>query len=116
MLTAGANYVHGIDFRTTELRKHRDAARALALVAAREKAEAMAATLNVPLGAPQNIQEGYSGWWSPYTSWWGQRSGGMMTQNSVQYSDGRGAASEDALSPGQISVSANVSVTFELRR
>ena len=42
VLTAGANYVHGIDFRTTELRKHRDAARAMALTAAREKADAMA--------------------------------------------------------------------------
>lgn len=71
VLTAGANYVHGIDFRTTELRKHRDAARALALIAAREKAGAMAGTLNVTLGAPVTIQEGYSGWWSPYTSWGG---------------------------------------------
>ena len=29
-LQEGANYVHGIEFRTTELRKHRDAVRALA--------------------------------------------------------------------------------------
>lgn len=77
VLTAGANYVHGIDFRTTDLRKHRDAARAMALTAAREKAEAMAATLNVSLGAPVTIHEGHSGWWSPYSSWWGTR-GGMM--------------------------------------
>jgi len=27
VLQAGVNYVHGIDFRTTELRKHRDEAR-----------------------------------------------------------------------------------------
>jgi uncharacterized protein YggE len=37
-LDAGANYVHGIQFRTTELRKHRDKARSLAINAAREKA------------------------------------------------------------------------------
>ena len=114
VLTAGANYVHGIDFRTTELRKHRDAARALALTAAREKAEAMAQTLRVGLGNPVTIQEGHSGWWSPYSSWWGSRSGQWMTQNTVQLGGGNPAASEDALIPGQISVSANVSVTFEL--
>lgn len=114
VLTAGANYVHGIDFRTTELRKHRDAARALALTAAREKADAMAATLDVRLGAPANINEGHSGWWSPYSSWWGPRGGGMMAQNAIQMPDGRGG-SDDVLVPGLISVSANVSVTFELQ-
>lgn len=38
--TGGSNYVHGVDFRTTELRVRRDRARALAIVAAKEKAEA----------------------------------------------------------------------------
>jgi uncharacterized protein YggE len=113
VLGAGANYVHGIDFRTTELRKHRDTARQLALTAAREKAEAMAAAFKVTLGAPMTIQEGYSGWWSPYASWWGSRPGGMVAQNVVQ-DRGRAGADDDALVPGQLSVSANVSVTFEL--
>jgi len=113
VLTAGANYVHGIDFRTTELRKHRDDARRQAIVAAREKAADMAAALSVSLGAPVNITEQYSGWWSPYSSWWGNRGGGMMMQNVMQ--DRRGAgAGDDSLVPGQISVSATVSVTFEL--
>ena len=40
-LLAGANHVHNVEFRTTELRQHRDAARALAIQAAREKAEAL---------------------------------------------------------------------------
>jgi uncharacterized protein len=113
VLTAGANYVHGIDFRTTELRKHRDDARRQAIQAAREKAADMAAALSVSLGAPVNISEQYSGWWSPYSSWWGNRGGGMMFQNVMQ--DRRGAGTgDDTLVPGQISVSATVSVTFEL--
>jgi hypothetical protein len=113
VLTAGANYVHGVDFRTTQLRKHRDDARRQAIQAAREKAGDMAAALSVSLGAPVNITEQYSGWWSPYSSWWGNRGGGMMFQNVMQ--DRRGAgAGEDSLVPGQISVSATVSVTFEL--
>ena len=116
VLGAGANYIHGVDFRTTRLRQHRDEARRLALVAAREKAAAMAAAFNVPLGEAVSIQEGSSGWWSPYGSWWGSRGGSMMVQNSVQESGGRGAGGDEALVPGQISVSASVSVTFELGR
>ena len=114
VLAAGANYVHGIEFRTTELRKHRDEARRLALIAAREKAEAMAATMKVSLGSPMSIQEGYSGWWSPYSSWWGSRGGSQMVQNVVQEPGARGAGPDDALVPGQISVTATVNVTFEL--
>ena len=114
VLAAGANYVHGIDFRTTELRRHRDEARRLALVAAREKAQAMANTANVSVGDPLTIQEGYSGWWSPHSSWWGPRYGGGAAQNVVQENGGRGAGADDALVPGQISVTASVNVTFEV--
>ena len=114
VLTAGANYVHGIDFRTTDLRKHRDAARTMAITAAREKANALAQALGTRVGAPMSIQEGYSGWWSPYSSWWGPRGGGMMAQNAIQMPEGRGG-SDDVLVPGLISVSASVSVTFDLQ-
>ena len=41
-LEAGVTHVQGIEFRTTELRKHRDRARSLALKAAQEKAELLA--------------------------------------------------------------------------
>ena len=41
-LKSGVNRVQGIQFRTTELRRHRDRARALAIKAAREKAVALA--------------------------------------------------------------------------
>lgn len=37
-LDAGANYIHNVDFRTSELRRHADEARALAIKAAYEKA------------------------------------------------------------------------------
>ena len=113
VLRAGANYVHGVDFRTTDLRKHRDDARRQAIQAAREKAADMASALSVRIGAPMNVQEVHSGWWSPYSSWWGGRGGVMMFQNVMQ--DRRGAGGvDDSLVPGQISVTATVSVTFEL--
>ncbi len=114
-IAAGANYVHGVDFRTSELRRHRDQARRLALVAAREKATAMAESLGQRIGAASRIQEGHSGWWSPYGRWWGARGGGMSVQNVVQEL-GRMPSGADALVAGQISVTASVNVTFELTR
>ena len=113
VLRAGANYLHGVDFRTTELRKHRDEARRQAIRAAREKAADMASALDVRIGTPTNVHEVHSGWWSPYSSWWGGRGGGMMYQNVMQDRRGAGSA-DDSLVPGQISVTATVSVTFEL--
>ena len=113
VLTAGANFLHGVEFRTSELRRRRDEARVLAMRAAREKADLMAGALNAGLGSVTNIQEGHSGWWSPYGSWWGGRAGAAMYQNVLQDRRSTGTA-EDTLVPGQISVTANVSVTFEL--
>ena len=114
-LDAGVNYVHGIEFRTTELRTHRDEARALAIRAAQEKAEALAGELSQKVGEPITIQEVQSGWWSGYNAWWGSRWGGGAAQNVIQESGGVAALTEGSLAPGQISVNAQVSVTFALQ-
>ena len=113
-LTAGANYIHGVDFRTTELRKHRDRARSLAIQAAREKAIALAAELGQKIGKPRSIQEGGSGWSSGYGSWWGSHWGNYASQNVVQNAGGASSSEDGALALGQVSVRASVSVTFEL--
>nr|WP_321268708.1 SIMPL domain-containing protein [uncultured Sulfurimonas sp.] len=73
VLEAGANYVHGVQFRTTELRKHRDEARSLAIKAAREKANDLAQELGQSVGKPYNIQENPSNWWSGYNTGWGSQ-------------------------------------------
>lgn len=110
-LDAGATHVHGIQFRTTELRKYRDQARALAIQAAKEKASALSGELGLKITKPQSISENHSGWWAWYGNrWW---SGGM-TQNVVQNVSGGAASEEGAFAPGQISVTANVSVTFDM--
>jgi hypothetical protein len=114
-LDAGVNYVHGIEFRTTELRTHRDEARALAIRAAQEKAEALAGELGQKVGEPITIQEIQSGWWSGYNAWWGSRWGGGVAQNVIQESGGAAALTDGTLAPGQISVNAQVSVTFALQ-
>ena len=114
VLDAGANYVHGIQFRTTELRKHKDEARALAIKAAREKAVALAQELDQKVGKPYAIREDQEGWGSGYNSWWGSAGGLGMTQNVVQNAGNAGMEMDGALAPGQIGVTARVTVSFEL--
>jgi uncharacterized protein len=115
-LTAGVNYVQGIEFRTTELRKYRDEARALAIQAAKEKAAALAGDLGHQVGEPQTIQEDQSGWWSAYSAWWGSRWGGTMSQNVIQETGGTAWTGEGSVAPGQIAVNARVTVSFELTK
>jgi uncharacterized protein YggE len=73
ILESGVNHVYGIEFRTTELRKHRDQGRALAIQAAREKAEALAKEMGQTVGAPLSISENCSWGYRSY-SWWGASS------------------------------------------
>jgi uncharacterized protein YggE len=114
VLDAGANYVHGIQFRTSELRKHKDQARALAIQAAREKAVALAQELGQQVGQPYAIREDQEGWGSGYNAWWGSPGGLGMTQNVVQNAGNAGPETDGALAPGQLSVTARVTVSFEL--
>lgn len=113
-LEAGANYVHGVEFRTTELRKYRDQARALAIKAAQEKATALAEGIGLKVGKPTGIHEDQTGWWSSYNSWWGERWGSQMAQNVVQNAGDAPSTIEGGFAPGQIRVNARVTVSFEL--
>jgi len=109
VVEVGANTIYGIDFRTTQLKAHRQRARQLALEAAREKAVAMAGVLGRRLGAPYSIQEQPSSFWSSY--YWGGRG---QSQNMVQSQAPGGSDPEGTLAPGQISISARVEVEFLL--
>jgi uncharacterized protein YggE len=115
VLQAGVNYVHGIDFQTTEYRKLRDQARELALQAAREKAAAMAAALGRTIGAPIQIRETSSG--SPWSYWsgWGYGRGQSMSQNVIQEAQAGPAEVGDTIAFGKIGIRASVGVTFELK-
>jgi uncharacterized protein len=105
-LTNGANQILGIDYRTSELRKHRDRARQMAIKAAKEKATALAAELDCTVGAPRTISEGSTGF-SPWSR------SNAMAQNAMQEGGG-GAEGAEATPFGQIGISAQVSVTFDL--
>ncbi len=116
-LEAGVNYIHGVDFQTTQLKWYREQARELALQAAREKAEKMAEVLGQSAGAPLRIRENHSGApWGYYSSWsrWGRGRGHGISQNVVQNIQGDGGDVSDTLALGKIAVRAWVTVTFEL--
>ena len=109
-LKNGANQLMGVQYRTSELRKHRDAARKMAIKAAREKAEALASELNARIGAPRTISEGYAG---GYGGWSRMN---VMSQNSMQVvgQGGGGDESGETTPMGQIGITATVSVVFDL--
>ena len=114
-LETGVNHVHGIQFRTTELRKHRDHAREMALQAAKEKATLLAGKLGRQVGPAVHINEYSGGMYSPY-GWWGQGSyyGGSNAMAQVSSQSGDAASADGTMALGQITVTASVSVTFAL--
>ena len=118
-LKAGANRVSGVSFYTSDLRKYRDQARDLAMTAAREKANALATSAGAKTGCVMNINENS---WSYFRSPWNSsyRNSSQMTQNVIQNTMPSGGSSsaagdDEPLSPGKISVKAEVSVTFTLQ-
>ncbi len=116
-LQLGVNRIDDIQFVTTELRKHRDKAREMAAKAALEKAQAMSTTLGMKVGKPISINaENYSSYYW-HGSYAGQRGGNSyMAQNVVQNAPAPQSEGDTGdLAIGQINVSAQVNVTYELQ-
>jgi hypothetical protein len=114
-LETGVNYLHDVDFLTDDLKTHRERARELALLAAREKAEKMTAVLGESVGRVRSIQETWYGnpwYWSSWSNW-GSRRGARQSQVMVQASSPGGGIG-DTMALGQLSISARVKVAFEL--
>jgi uncharacterized protein len=115
-LKSGANRLMGFEYRTTELRKHRDEARKMAIRAAREKAELLAGELGSRVGRPQTIGEGYVGYYGGYygSRWGGGWGANAQAQVAAQAPAGAGGEEGGIVPLGQIGVRAQVNVTFEL--
>ena len=112
-LQQGTTHVHGIQFKTTELRKHRDQARSDAIVAAREKATDLAAELNQKIGRPQSINAHGIRWWGGQgTAVWGQLSASTWQNSSIVAAQSAGQRS--SIAAGQLKVTASVTVSFQL--
>ncbi len=119
-LEAGVTSVDDVSFSTSRLRELRDQARTMAIKAALEKAQGMAAAANLTVGSVQSITDN-SNWY--YAGWgWSSRMSSAanlanMTQNVAQAS---ASASEQLpedgeFSLGQIVVQAEVDVIVGAR-
>jgi uncharacterized protein YggE len=117
VLHAGANHIYGIDFSTSELRKYRDQARALATKAAIEKANDLAAAAGMKVvGKPTSLTTYSYGGGSSYRYCCGYGYGGNMAQNVVQNQVSAGDSSaESTVALGKIAVYASVTMTFQMQ-
>ena len=117
MLTNGVNNVNEVNFQTTKLRQYRDQARVMAIRAAKEKATLLTAELGVKLGRVDNINV------NDYGNPWGGNYYRNSINNSVQnvqyQNEGSHAdvseSSANTFAAGEISLSATVSVVFEIK-
>ena len=105
ILEGGVTQLNSVGFRTSQLRKYRDQARASAITAAREKAMALTATIGQSIGKAYSIVEDV-----PQRIYASQN-----TSNFMGRVDADSPSSEGTLALGQIKVNARVTVRFELK-
>jgi uncharacterized protein YggE len=105
LLKAGVTRIRSVEFRTTELRKHKDQARAMAIRAAREKAVALAKEIGQGVGLAFSITEEDT-----------ESRRDNASNNSLVTFGGSSSmsGSESTFAPGLISIRAQVSVSFRL--
>lgn len=104
VLQAGVSRVRDVSFRTSQIRKHKDQARALAIRAAQEKATALAREIGQNIGKAHSISEE------------GEGRGSSMSNNFSTTVSGSFSSDENStIAPGMIRVSAQVSVSFILQ-
>ncbi len=111
-LQLGITHVDNVQFTTTKLREHRDKARDMAAKASQEKAKALAETLGMELGKPITINANQ--YHTFYRHGAGGRGQNRMMQNAIQSAPSGGGGDASALALGQINISAQVNVTYEM--
>ncbi len=116
-LRAGANEVQDVEFYTSQLRAHRDEARALAMQAAGEKAQALSSAAGAQAGCVLSISE--NTWTQYYGSWRGGRETALWAQNVIQNMgtspNGMQDPGDSPISLGQIAIRAEVSASYSLK-
>jgi len=114
-LSAGANQVINVEYYLSDLRKYRDQARELAVIAAGEKAHDLAEAAGAETGCVLSINENT---WSYFSGGYWGRNNNLWTQNTVQNvpsSGGSGDSSEfGPVNLGMISVRAEVNISYSL--
>jgi uncharacterized protein len=102
ILKAGITRLSNLEFRDSQLRKHRDEARRMAMRAAQEKAKLLAGEIGQAIGPAYSITET-------------TRDYEPRPLQNVSSDVGRAAESESALAPGSLSITAQVTVRFRLQ-
>lgn len=101
VLKAGVSRVKRVEFRTSQIRKYKDQARAQAIRAAREKAAALTAEIGQSIGRAHSIQE--------------EGAGRNVYSNATSVVSGSYSDDEtSAFAPGLITITAQVTVSFIL--
>jgi uncharacterized protein YggE len=104
VLQAGITRLSNLEFRDSQIRKHRDQARVMAIRAAQEKANLLAREIGQSIGPAYSISE-YAG----------DSGRSNLNQNATSIISGDLSSSESAIAPGSISVTAQVTVRFRLQ-
>jgi uncharacterized protein len=103
VLKVGVSKVNSVEFRTTQIRKYKDQARAAAIRAAREKAVALTAEIGQTIGRAHSInEEGYG------------RSASSNNYTTV-VSGSFSSDESSSFAPGMITITAQVTVSFILQ-
>ncbi|HEX7653915.1 MAG TPA: SIMPL domain-containing protein [Verrucomicrobiae bacterium] len=113
LTAAGLNSVQGIRLRTSQLEEHQEEARQLAIKVARKKAQTAAAALEIEIGKPIsiNLDDSYRGY-----TYYGGGGGGGSDEDGINPQSAMGARSgNNAFEAGQITIRANVAITFEIK-
>ncbi len=103
LLDAGLNRIDGIQFKSSEIEKHKSEARKIAVLDAQRKAKEYTAPLNQSIGKAISISENEVNYFPPM-----YRGMEMMKASSD-------AGEQQTLAPGEMEVSAKVTVGFELK-
>lgn len=105
VLKAGVTKLSNFQFVDSQLRKHKDQARAMAMKAAQEKASLMAREIGQSIGPAYSITEQTQSAFSTSN----------FSQNAVSERTESAGEGEAAIAPGSISVTAQVTVRFRLQ-
>lgn len=103
---SGVSSIQGVSFRTSKLRQYKDQARAMAIKAAQEKAVALTKEIGQSIGKAYTITEE-----APNTYAYSQNRSNNFMLDGVSASPSEGST----LALGQISITAQVTVSFELK-
>ena len=102
VLRAGIARLNNFEFRDSQIRKHRDEARRMAMRAAQEKAKLLTGEIGQSIGPAYSITET-------------TRDYAPRAMQNVSSDVGESSENESALAPGTISVTAQVTVRFRLQ-